>query len=53
VNRETYVVGLREGTMLLLEDGDLVLIGNRRARIFRYGEEPRELSSEDDFTFLL
>ncbi|KUK78074.1 MAG: hypothetical protein XD92_0545 [Proteiniphilum acetatigenes] len=53
VNRETYVVGLREGTMLLLEDGDLVLIGNRKARIFRYGEEPQELSSEDDFTFLL
>ncbi len=53
VNRETYVVGLREGTMLLLEDGDLVLIGNRKARIFKYGQEPQELSNEDDFNFLL
>ncbi len=53
VNQETYVVGLREGTMLLLEDNDLSLIGNRKARIFKYGAEPLELSNEDDFNFLL
>jgi dipeptidase E len=53
VNRDLYVVGLREGTMLHLEDKDLVLIGNRKARIFRYGEEPLELSHEEDFSFLL
>ncbi|HOO96025.1 MAG TPA: dipeptidase PepE [Proteiniphilum sp.] len=53
VNRETYVVGLREGTMLLLEDDELVLMGNRKARIFCYGEEPLELTNEDDFNFLL
>jgi dipeptidase E len=53
VNREVYVVGLREGTMLLLEGKELVLMGNRRARIFRYGQEPQELSNEDDFNFLL
>lgn len=53
VNQETYVVGLREGTMLLLEDNDLSLIGNRKARIFKYGKEPMELSNEDDFNFLL
>ncbi len=53
LNRETYVVGLREGTMLLLEGDELVMMGNRKARIFHYGEEPLELSSEEDFTFLL
>jgi dipeptidase E len=53
VNRETHVVGLREGTMLLLENDDLALIGKRKARVFKYGQEPLELSEEDDFNFLL
>ncbi|NLD23151.1 MAG: dipeptidase PepE [Bacteroidales bacterium] len=53
VNRETHVVGLREGTMLLLENNDLALIGKRKARVFKYGQEPLELSDEDDFNFLL
>lgn len=53
VNRETHVVGLREGTMLLLENNDLALIGKRKARVFKYGLEPLELSDEDDFNFLL
>lgn len=53
VNKETYVVGLREGTMLLLENDDLSLIGKKKARIFKYGQEPLELSDEDDFNFLL
>ncbi|HBG40806.1 MAG TPA: dipeptidase PepE [Porphyromonadaceae bacterium] len=53
VNRDLYVVGLREGTSLLLEEDELVLIGNRKARVFHYGEDPRELSNEDDFSFLL
>ncbi|MDD3787981.1 MAG: dipeptidase PepE [Petrimonas sp.] len=53
INKNTYVVGLREGTMLLLEDHELTLIGNRNARIFKYGETPKELSNEDDFSFLL
>lgn len=53
VNKETYVVGLREGTMLLLDDDDLILLGNRKARIFKYGQEPKELTNEEDFNFLL
>ncbi len=53
VNRETHVVGLREGTMLLLENDDLALIGKRKARVFKYGQKPLELSDEDDFNFLL
>lgn len=53
VNRDLFVVGLREGTMLLLEEKELVLMGNRKARIFKYGEDPLELSHEDDFSFLM
>lgn len=53
VNRDVYVVGLREGTMLLREGDDLTLIGDRTARIFKYGTDPVELSQEDDLCFLL
>jgi len=53
VNRNVFVVGLREGTMLQRDENNLKLIGNRKARIFKYGESPRELSQEDDFGFLL
>ncbi len=53
VNRDLYVVGLREGTMLRLEDKRLSMIGSRQARIFKYGQAPLELSDRDDFSFLL
>ncbi|WP_108822948.1 dipeptidase PepE [Dysgonomonas sp. Marseille-P4361] len=52
-NKEIYVVGLREGSMLKLESGKLSLIGTKTARIFKFGEEPKELSNKDDFSFLL
>ncbi len=53
VNPGVYVVGLREGTMFLLENGKIRLIGPRNARIFLKGQAPKELSSSDDFSFLL
>jgi len=53
INPKTYVVGLREGTMLKLEDEKLELIGDRECRIFKKGIEPYELSSSNDFNFLL
>jgi dipeptidase E len=53
INRDTCVVGLREGTMLLVEDGKMTMHGNRTARIFKYGETPVELTNGDDFSFLL
>ena len=52
-NQEIYVVGLREGSMLWLEGKSLKLIGKKTARIFRYGQEPKELKEKDDFSFLL
>ncbi len=53
INPETYVVGLREGTMLKLQNKKLELIGNLSARIFKKGTEPKELQVVDDFNFLL
>ena len=53
INPDLYVVGLREGTMLRVEDRQMHLIGNRTARIFIKGTTPVELSSKDDFGFLL
>jgi dipeptidase E len=52
-NPGIYVAGLREGTMLCREDNRLSLIGNRNVRIFRKGDQPVELSSLDDLSFLL
>lgn len=52
-NPEVYVVGLRESTILCVEDHEVSLIGNRTARIFKFGEPPRELSANDDLSFLL
>src|SRR5690554_3002506 len=53
VNKEVHVVGLREGTMLLREGNELTLMGSRPARIFKYGQEPKEVTSEDSLNFLL
>jgi len=52
-NQDMYVVGLREATMLLYQNNKLSMIGNRPARIFKYGQKPLELSKDDDFNFLL
>lgn len=52
-NKGMTVAGLREGCMFLYESGKLDLIGNRPLRIFRYGEEPREVKAGDDLSFLM
>ena len=53
INPDTFVVGLRESTMMWLENQKLQLIGPRSARIFKKGEEPKELDASADFSFLL
>ena len=53
VNRETYVLGLREGCLLRVTDNDMKLVGDRSARIFKFGETPYELSNTEDLNFLL
>jgi Peptidase E len=53
VNPETTVVGLREATALLVERHTVQLLGERPARIFKRGTEPREMESGADLSFLL
>lgn len=47
------VVGLREGTMLLVEGKKMDLLGPKPARIFLKGEETYELEPGADLSFLL
>ena len=53
MNPGTYVLGLREGTMLLIENGKISLLGGKDARLFFRGAIPIELSSKDDLSFLM
>ena len=53
VNQDLHVLGLREGTMLLIKNGNIKLIGPRKARVFKKGNSPVELGQEDDFSFLI
>jgi dipeptidase E len=53
INRNIYVLGLRESTLLKLENNRLQLIGSRTARLFKKGELPRDLQVTDDLSFLL
>ena len=53
INPDTFVAGLREGTMFCIDNKKIRLIGDRECRIFYNGREPQELSASDDFSFLL
>lgn len=53
INPDLYVVGLREGTMLEINNQKIELIGPRPARIFRRGDIPMEISPGEDLSFLL
>ena len=52
-NPGIFVVGLREGTMFLLENQTLQLLGPRPARIFKKDQPAREVAPGEDFAFLL
>jgi len=55
VNRDLVVAGLREGMMFRIEDDRMKHEGvsDKTCRIFKYGQSPLELGSNDDFSFLL
>jgi len=53
VNPDLYVVGLREGTMLQVENKQIELIGKRPARIFKQGQLPVEIEPGGDLNFLM
>lgn len=52
-NPDMYVVGLREGCMLVYQHHKLHLVGPRPMRIFKKGEPEREVSAGDDLSFLM
>jgi len=52
-NKDMYVLGLREGTMLQIENGKMDLIGKRNARIFKFQQEPIEIKPGGDLQFLM
>ncbi|MCX6244840.1 MAG: dipeptidase PepE [Bacteroidetes bacterium] len=53
VNHDMTVAGLREGTLLHLKGDTIQLKGSRPMRVFRFGEEPKEIMPGDDVGFLL
>lgn len=53
VNRDMTVVGLREATLLWVEDDKIELKGKRPMRLFRFGEDPKEFEPGTDIQFLL
>ena len=52
-NRIRYVVGLREGCMLRLQEDNIELIGSRPMRIFRKGMETYEVQPGENIDFLI
>ena len=52
-NRSRYVVGLREGCMLRLQDDRIELIGSRPMRIFRKGTKTYEVQPGENIDFLI
>ena len=52
-NRDIYVAGLREHSLLQIEDKKIQLKGIRPCRIFKYGHDPLEVKPGEDLSFLL
>jgi len=53
VNPTICVVGLREGTMLKIENNKIQFVGDKEARIFKHQEDFYELNPSSDYSFLL
>jgi dipeptidase E len=53
INPDTFVLGLREACLLKRENDELKLIGSKTARLFKKGQTPKELSSQDNLSFLI
>jgi dipeptidase E len=53
VNKDIYVVGLREATYLLVEGNSISLYGKRPMRIFKYEQTAYEIQAGENIDFLL
>lgn len=52
-NKSTIVVGLREASLLHIENNQIKLVGDRAMRLFKYGDTPLEFQPNSDIHFLL
>jgi dipeptidase E len=52
-NKNQYVAALREGTLFNVEGDKISLLGKKKCRIFRYGQDPIELGAGENFQFLM
>lgn len=52
-NPQTYVAGLREGGRFMIEGDKMTLRGEKPVRLFKKNEETREVTGDEDFSFLL
>jgi dipeptidase E len=53
VNRQMNVAGLREASLLWVEDDEIKLMGRRPMRLFKLGDVPKEFEPGSDINFLL
>jgi dipeptidase E len=53
MKKDVYVAGLREGSMLQIENGSIKLQGSKTMRIFKYGTVPVEVGQDDYIGFLM
>jgi dipeptidase E len=53
VNPDVFVIGLREGSALRMDEGSADLLGPRTARIFRGDAAPYEVEPGTSLDFLL
>ena len=53
LNPDSYVVGLREGTMLKFENGQLDLLGNHNCKIFKNAADSIEYQPGANLSFLM
>ena len=49
----TYIVGLREATLLRVKGRTLSLVGERPMRVFHHGMETKEYNAGQDLSFLM
>ncbi|MEZ5069964.1 MAG: dipeptidase PepE [Bacteroidales bacterium] len=52
-NPAETVLGLREGCMFRIEGNDMTLIGEKPVRVFRFGQEAREMDKKERFASFL
>ncbi|MFI3283194.1 MAG: dipeptidase PepE [Rikenellaceae bacterium] len=53
MNRDIYVTGVREGSMLKILGDNIELMGKNTMRLFKYGQSPKEFAPQDDINFLI